>query len=208
VTLTAVVGLLGDDAQWTVGRGYYHHLLSLPSAEANLAELLSCYAAYAPRETVGVTRGRIDEIFASLQARARSDPKADLLLSSVENLRGVTLPRIEAAAAMEAEIAAIADPTARLAKLVDVYLGFDESYHEIVVPWAVARLMREGRGEGAAAVITALRRALPRIAGRPAAEAWRARALHAVDFFGGALTPEETADTRPDYKRYDPLSND
>jgi len=207
LALTSVVGLLGDDAQWNAGRSYYHYLLSLPYAEARVAEVLSCYAAYAPKETIGVTLGRIDGMLASLAKRAQADADASVLLRAVETHRNVTVPRIEAAIAMEVEIMALAG-AARLTRLVDIYLGFDERYNEIVGPWAVRMILREARTGGAEGPIAAFRAALPRIEGRAAADAWRARALHAIELLGGALTTEEAAAIRPANKRYDLLSNE
>ena len=57
-------------------------------------------------------------------------------------------------------------------------------------------------------IIATLRRALPRLTGRAAEEVWRARALHAIEFFGGTLSAEEQLQVRSAYKRYDPLSLD
>lgn len=206
--LTGVVGALGEGEAWNAGRAYYHHLLSLPFAERHMSEVLGAYASYAPRETPGLTQGRMDTIIAALSAREQTDPAAGPARREMENLRNVTMPRIEAGIAMETEILAIADPAARLDRIVGVYLGFDERYNESVGPWAARQLIQAGRAGRGAEIVAAIRRALPGLAGRPAAEAWKARAVHAIDFFGGTLTPEEAKDVRPDYKRYDLLSHD
>lgn len=205
---TGVVGLLGEGEAWSSGREYYHYLLSLPFAERRMGDLLNTYVCYAPRETPAITRGRMDELITSLSTREEMDPTAGPARRALESLFGVTLPRIEAGVAMETEITALADPAARLDRLVGVYLGLDERYNEIVGPWAVRQLIRDGRAGHGGEIRAAIRRALPSLAGKPAAEAWRARALHAIDFFGGALTSAEAKDVRPEYKRYDLLSND
>ncbi|XYH98339.1 hypothetical protein ACMHYB_00795 [Sorangium sp. So ce1128] len=206
--LTGVVGILGEGAAWDAGRGYYHYLLSLPFAERRMNDLLSAYACYAPKETPGITKGRMDELITSFSAREQMDPAAGPARRAMENLRNVTMPRIEAGIALETEILAAADLAARLDRIVGIYLGLDERYNEIIGPWAVRQLIRAGRTGQGAEIVAAIRRTLPSLVGKPAAEVWKARALHAIDFFGGALTPEEARDVRPEYKRYDLLSND
>lgn len=207
-TFAGTIALLGDRPAFDAARAYYHHLLSLPFAERRLQDLLGAYTCFAPVETPGLTQGRIDSMIASLAAREQLDPTVGPARRAMENLRNVTLPRIEAGVALTSDIAAVADPAGRLDRIVGVYLGLDERYHEIVGPWAVRQLIRAGREGKGVEIVAAIRRALPALAGKPAAEAWRAKALHAIELFGGALTPEEAKDTRPDNKRYDLLSND
>lgn len=204
----AAAGLFGDREQQAAARSYYHHVLSLPFAEAHMADLLTCYASLAPAETPGLTLGRIDGILAALRPRADADYAAGVSYRTIDNLRSNTVPRIENGLALAAEILAAADPTARVARLVEVYLGFDERYHEIVFPRAVRQLLREAREGRAQLLVTQLRASLHKLAGRPAEEAWRARAVHAIEFFGGALSPEEQSAVRPENKRYDILSTD
>jgi hypothetical protein len=173
-----------------------------------MSDLLSTYACLAPRESSGLTQGRIEALIAALAVREQVDPAAGPVRRTLENLRNVTLPRIDAGVALESEILSTVDPAARWDRLVGVYLGLDERYNEIVGPWAVQRLIQGAHTGQGAEIVAALRRALPTIVTRPAPEARRARAVHAIDFFGGVLTPDEAKDVRPEYKRYDLLSND
>lgn len=202
------VGLLGDGPAWDTARSYYHHLLTQPFAERRMSDLLSAYACFAPRESPGLTQGRMDEIIRALTAREQQDPGAGMARREMENLRHVTMPRIEAGIALEGEILGITDPAARLDRLVGVYLGLDERYHEIVHPWATRQLIQAAHAGRADEIVAAIRRTLPGLASRPAAEAWKAKAVHAIDFFGGALTPEEAKSVRPETKGQDLLSND
>jgi hypothetical protein len=204
--LTAVVGMLGTEAQRRSGRSYYYHLLSLPWAEHRFSELLGCYAAYAPQEPLEPTRQRLNALIALLAAEP--EETAGTRRRDLEDLRSLTLPRIAAAANLQTEILALSAPEHRATRLIDIYLGFDERYNEVIGPWAVRQLQQLARAGHTPVIIATLRRALPRLTGRAAEEAWRARALHAIEFFGGTLSAEEQLQVRSAYKRYDPLSLD
>ncbi|MDQ3743508.1 MAG: hypothetical protein M3444_03910 [Acidobacteriota bacterium] len=201
IMLAETVGVLGDDAQRGAGRRYYRRLLTLPygydsAKEFRIKILLDCYAAYAPEEPSEGLRGRIDESLARLRAHAATDPAAaGPLMRQVEYLRGVTLSRVEGAAAMKREIMQTPDPAKRLDALVNINLEIDARYSEFVDAWACNRLVRASRAGGAGSVVAAFRRALARLRGDRSPEAHRARALalRAVEYFGGECTPAERA---------------
>ncbi len=206
VILAAVVGMLGNDAQRRAGRSYYYALLAHPWAAQHFPVLLSCYAAYAPFEPLGPTAQRLTELIASLSAQPEDE--AGPQRRELEDLRGLTLPRIAAAAALQTEILALPAPAPRATRLVDIYLGFDERYNEILGPWAIREIQQLARAGHAAVVLSVLRSSFTRMQGRPAEEAWRARTAHAIEFFGGVLSPDEMTQVRPDFKRFDLLSLD
>lgn len=192
--LTAAVGLLGTSEQRAAGLPYYRYLLSLPFAAYRMDAVLACYQAYGPEEPLAPLRRRALSLAAELSS-SRPALGSEAHIKSLE-LAGLEtdLQRVEKALALEAEIDAIPATEPRLARLVAIYLELDAAYHEVLGPWAVRRLRAEARHGRSADLQAAFRRALPRLAGREAAEVWRARALHAVAYFGGSLSGQEVRD--------------
>jgi hypothetical protein len=212
VAFTRAIGILGNDSQREFGRQYFRHLLALPYAETRMPELLDCLAVYDSEELTAATLQRMDAILNALRSRAATDATAGTRLRDFEDLRNGTPPRIEAARALQREIAGAGDPAVRLDNLVNIYLGLDMRYYAWMSRWAVRTLLREARTGGAGAVIAAFRRSLPRVTGEPpldeAARLRRARVFHAIEFFGGTLDAAEAKETQPAVKRFDLLSND
>ena len=216
LALTRGVGLLGDDAQWQTGLGYFEHLLRLPYAERRMRELLACHGVYAVKKSSPVTGLRLDEIITGLKAREATDRSAAMARRSMADLRSTTLSRIEAAAAMQRDILALA-PDERRRRLVDLYLGLDLSYYEQVNRWVVRVIQQEARSAGTDAVVTALRAALPQLdqgkhdsqpVAAEAVAARRRRLFAAIEFFEGALSQSELGELQPAEKRLELLSNE
>ena len=194
------------------GRRYYRRLLMLPYKKGEMQEefrlraLTNCLTAYTPEESTEGLLGRIDQALARLRPLARNDWAAGTEMRNVEDMRNVILHRVGGAGAMKREIMLTADPAKRLDALVNIYLDVDMRYYEFVADWALHEIVRAGRAGDAAEVIAAFRRAITRLPRDEAREARRARALHAVEYFGGKLTPAERDQRRPFESRYDPLS--
>ncbi len=212
IIFTEVVGFLGDEAQREAGRRYYRRLLTLPYKKGEMQEefrlraLTNCLTAYTPEESTEGLLRRIDQALARLRPLARNDWAAGTEMRNVEDMRNVILHRVGGAGAMKREIMQTADPAKRLDALIAIYLDVDMRYYEFVADWALHEIVRAGRAGDAAEVIAAFRRAITRLPRDEAREARRARALHAVEYFGGKLTPAERDQRRPFESRYDPLS--
>lgn len=200
IIFTEVVGLLGDEAEREAGLRHYRRLLALPykndrAEEYRLRALADCLAAYAPEESSERLLGRIDRALTRLRPLARNhwaagnDWAAGVEMSNIEDLRNNTLIRVREAAAMKREIEETADPAKRLDALVDIYLGVNMRYYEFVADWALNRIVHAASAGDDAQVIVAFRRAVTRLPADEAREARRARALRAVEFFGGASRP-------------------
>jgi hypothetical protein len=211
IIFAELVGLLGDDAQREAGLRFYRHLLTLPykndpvQEQFRLRALMNCLVAYAPEESSEGLLRRIEQALARLRPLARNDWAAGTEMREVEDMRGVVRYRVAGAAAMKREITQTADPAKRLDALVNIYLNIDQRYNEFVADWALNKIVRAGRTGDALEVIAALRRAVTRMP-RESRDALLARALHAVEFFGGKLTHAERTLTRPAQRRFDPLS--
>lgn len=213
IIFAEVIGLLGDEAQREAGRRHYRRLLTLPYKKGEMQEefrlraLANCLAAYTPEESTEGLLRRIDQALARLRPLSGNDWAAGTETREVEDLRGVVLHRVGGAGAMKREIMMTADPAKRLDALVDIYLTVDMRYYEFVADWALHGIVRAGRSGDAGEVIAAFRRAVTRLPRDEASDARRARALHAVEYFGGELTPAERDQRRPFESRYtDPLS--
>jgi hypothetical protein len=211
IIFTEVVGMLGDDAQREAGRRYYQHLLTLPYKNGQLPEefrlraLTNCLVAYAPEESSEGLLKRIDLALARLRTLSRDDWAAGREMREVEDMRNVVLYRVGGAAVMKREVMQAADPAKRLDAFVGIYLEVDMRYNEFVASWALNKIVRAGRTGDAGEVIAALRRGLTRLP-RESRAALRARALQAIEYFGGELTPAERAQKQSFESRYDPLS--
>lgn len=212
IVFTELVGLLGTDAQRETGRRYYRHLLTLPYKKGPVQELFqlraltNCLVAYMPEESNEGLLRRIEQALHRLRPLARNDWAADVEVREIEDLRGEVRFRVAAVANMKREIMRAADPSKRLDALVNIYLNIDQRLNEYVALWAFNKLVRAGRTGDAREVVAALRRGVTRLPRDDARDALRARALHAVEFFGGQLTPAERPQTRTGRGRFDPLS--
>jgi hypothetical protein len=158
-----------------------------------------------PEESSEGLLRRIEQALDRLRPLARNDWTAETEMRNIEDLRGIVLYRVAGAATMKQEIMQTADKAVRLDALVNIYLNIDQRYNEFVAHWAFNKIVRAGRTGDAAEVIAALRRAVNRLP-REARDALLARALHAVEFFGGKLTDAERARARTAQGRFDPLS--
>jgi len=206
VVFAVGVSYLGNDVQWNFGRAYYHYLISISDTPHRLSNVVTCYEAYAPRETVDALAKRIDDMMASVQQQATADDRARKTLNDLQNIRANRLPRLLAGLAAEMELAGITVPATRISRLVEIYLDLDEGHNEILGQWAERQLRREAREGRAALIVSTLRHAIPRLAGREDKDESTARAVHAIEFFGGKLSVEEQKHVRPSRKWLDPLS--
>jgi len=212
IVFAELVGLLGDDAQRETGLRYYRHLLTLPYKKGPVPELFhlraltSCLVAYMPEETNKGLLRRIERALDRLRPLARNDWAAGTEMREIEDLRGEVRFRVAAVATIKREIMRAADEAVRLDALVNIYLNIDLRLNEYVALWALNKLVRAGRTGDAEEVVAALRRGMIRLPRDDARDALRARALNAVEFFGGKLTHGERAQMRTARSRFDPLS--
>lgn len=209
--LARALALVGGDADRDRARQTYRHLLAHAAAERRIPALFSLLLELAPEEPFAPTRERLDALFArragSKTKRLLFDPSSEQ--RQLEDWRNVTLPRLEAAVALRSEILATPEPPARIGAFVAIYLSIDMRYSEQLARWAPRRLQLEAASGRTAEVVEAFRWAIGALdPAHPATDARRARSVHAIEFFGGALTAEESEAVRPEQRRWDLLSLD
>lgn len=213
-SLTWLIGILGTGTEKGFGRSYYHYLLGRPESEHKMEELFRVFVAYAPEETSALTLARLDALIAKLGGGKDPDddedePETATAAREMEDLKNVRFRRIEAAVALRAQILQMPDRDARLDVYTAMYLGIDMRYFTELSRWAPRMLMNEASGGHKPQVIDAFRRALGKLDPKdPSLAARRPRAVHAIEFFGAVLSPEEKAELRPDLKLRDLLSTD
>lgn len=196
--LTCGVGYLGDRGQRDLGRGTFHHLLSLPLVENLMRVMVDVYEALTPDETSGILLGRLGELIDSFRAREDAgDQGAGTQRRILEGLANNTVRRLDLAVQIEQEILA-REPDARMDALVDVYLGVDQRYGEHTRRWSVRTILRQAKELGDEAAVRAFRRALQRLGPRDEEnELQRIRAILAIELFGGETTLEEREENAP-----------
>jgi hypothetical protein len=210
-------GVIGDSIERQRGLRHYHRLAASPRIDDKLPLLLMCLDAFTPPETSGLVLARIDAAIAPLRARVdasyargtEDDSSQDESeLNARESLRNVALPRVEGAAAVKREVLTLLDVQTRLDRLAWIYVGFDLRYHEHTKPWATREILRAARSGSQAEAIAAFRNppAVTPVQVAEPAENRLARAVYAIEFLGGELSPEESAVSNPTLKRVELLT--
>jgi hypothetical protein len=195
IAFTRAVGVLSEGEAWARGRDHFRFLLSSRFASSHMPELLGCLDAYMPKEDPQATSERMGSLIQTLQTRAETDAEAGTQMRNLEDIQNNTLPRIVKAAEIKQAILAIPDGSARLDRLVMIYLKLSMHYHEWLDRWAVRFLLRDYYRTGAVEPVKAFQRALEntdRLAlPDESKQTLRRLCYHAIDFFGGSLSEGE-----------------
>lgn len=188
---------------------YAQTLISRARTAAELTELLDLQDRIGPGFDMTPLANRIAELRAL--ARSNPDPRAQFQLIPLDQMYTQSLPRIQKANEIKAQILASPDRAYRLLQYVKIYLGLEYGYAEYLTPWAIARLKRETWGLQPADQTTrkenpALRAEVARIFETTAAnigrlpgvdpadhDSLRITCLRAADFFGHALSTVDRA---------------
>lgn len=187
-----------------------HYLRLAPQANtvAALQELIGLYAELSTDADAAPIRDRVSFKIQELRAEPESAPTRLEILDLKEQV-SLALARAEQAAEIKRKILDMKDRSARIAEEIKMYLTIKYGYLEYLQPWAARRLRREEWGEHPAEqetrvdnsslrkeIAVVFRKAVSSLDSAPTlspeeAKYMRIRALRAVEFFGGELSPEE-----------------
>ncbi|MFO0648749.1 MAG: hypothetical protein U0326_21080 [Polyangiales bacterium] len=183
------VALVGDTRAREEASAAFAPIAQHPRWNDRFAELLPVAWALGDASTLSA---RLDG-FVREQVSSR-DPQAGLLAREAADVRDVALPRLTEALAAWRSITAQPSEEARLDRCADVYVGRDMTWREHLEPACVWLLARVGFSDPSRPM-AAFRRCLARM-GDDAPAGQRAKALAAVQVFGGDLSAEEVTELR------------
>jgi hypothetical protein len=123
---------------------YAQTLISRAKRSAEMAEVLELEDRLGP----GLDLTTFADRLVQLRGRAASDPdpQAKFEIIPLDRMYSQSLPRLQKANEIKAQILRSPDRAYRLNQLVKIYLGLDYGYAEYLTPWAIARLKRETWG--------------------------------------------------------------
>jgi hypothetical protein len=188
---------------------YAQTLVSRAKTSAEMTELLDLQDRIGPGYDLTLLANRLVQLRAL--ARSDPDPQAKFQIIPLDQMYSQSLPRMQKANEIKAQILANPDREYRLLQLVKIYLGLEYGYAEYLTPWAIARLKRETWGAQPAYQATrredpGLRAEVARMFETAAANVskfpgvdpadhdfLRVTCLRAADFFGHALSAEDHA---------------
>ena len=204
---------------------YAQTLVSRAKTAAEMTELLDLEDRLGP----GVDLTPLANRLVQLRALAASDPdpQAKFQIIPLDQMSTQSLPRIQKANEIKAQILQNPDRAYCIPQLVKIYLGLEYGYAEYLTPWAISRLKRETWGAQPADQATrkenpGLRAEVAKVFETSAAnvsrlpgvdpadhDSLRVTCLRAAHFFGHTLSAEErTFITKHGADEVDMLSND
>ena len=186
---------------------YAQNLISRAKTPAEMTELLDLQDRIGPGYDLTPLANRIAQLRAL--ASSSADPQSKFQIIPLDQMYSQSLPRMQKANDIKAQILASPDRQYRLLQSVKIYLGVEYGYAEYLTPWAIARLKRETWGaqpadQGIRKENPALRAEVAKMFGTTAANISRlpgvdpadhdslgVTCLRAADFFGHVLSAED-----------------
>lgn len=209
IILDRIVALIGQPSDTQVAAQVYEQLVPRAGSLQELDDLLRLYEALSGAVSADSLRQQSVIQRSQLVAQAGANYEAKIQAAKLEDFINIQITRVSKANNAKKDVLQIRDRRARIQDEIKSYLGTKNSYLDILQPWSAMRLRREvwadqpeqqimrnddpGRREelvqefrlaanGLSSMSTLPQQSLPSI---------RVRVLHAVEFFGGSITPEE-----------------
>jgi hypothetical protein len=160
--------------------------------QAELDPLLAMRDAFGPRLASDPLPDALRARAARL--RAKSSP-ADLVeAATLEDALDGALQELAGADAGKRAVRERATPDERLSLLLDIQLErTDFGGEQYLLPWSALAIRRQAQDRGRVAVVEGVRAKLASLPASDGASTARIRLLHALEYFGAALSPEEQA---------------
>lgn len=185
---------LGGAPEKQAALDYYEYLLTHRMAKDHLDGLIRCYGAFLLDLEPTSPEGRIQKEMDQLEPRAEEDEEADAELSELDDLMECNLPEVEGDMESVRRILGTRSSERRLDELARIYVGLNSEVGPTGEK-SVERILRRAGREDAAASVEAFRVLMksPMFKGEDAEDTrmMQARALRAIDFFGGSLDDKE-----------------
>lgn len=205
---------------------YATHLVALSSTLPEFQDLIALNDALAGGLDSAQLKSRMKIRLEALGQKRQGDYQAQIEYGNLEDAMNTQLMRSLKANELKVSILAMPNRSQRIAEEIRMYLGLHYGYIEYLQPWAARRLRRETwasqpsqqtqRGDNRELrqeVALSFRAAVDSLA--PSRElpkenipSLRVRCLRAIDYFGGAVSPNEHQFVEQNAaQQLDPLSN-
>lgn len=187
---------LGDTAIRAKALDYYEKTL-VTNAEAHpyFERLIECFAGLGPESTSQSLRQAIERRMKQLEPQIEKDYERRIEHLELQALLDNEVPAAEDGSEIKKRILAMKNRTDQVREWVKIYLGIEYGGGIYIEPWAIRMLRRLGTAGERQQVVKELRQALAGIEKqslpKEEVEFVRRKVLRAIDYFDGALEPEE-----------------